>query len=54
MNKLILQLNTTAAPVLESNQKIEVVIAVISVLFVGIVAYMISVERRLKKIENNK
>lgn len=52
INTILLQAD--AAPVLQSTQKMEVVVAVIAVLFAGILAYMISVDRRLKKLENEK
>jgi CcmD family protein len=52
VNNILLQVQE--APVLQSTQKIEVVIGVIAVVFAGIVAYMISVDRRLKKLEDKK
>lgn len=51
MHNILLQVQE--APVLQSMQKMEVVIGVIAVLFAGIVAYMINVDRRLKKLEND-
>lgn len=36
---------------LRSSGKIYVVVAVISVIFIGLVAYLFSIDRRLKKIE---
>ena len=36
---------------LRSSGKIYVVVAVISVIFIGIVAYLFSIDKRLKKIE---
>lgn len=53
INTILLQA-TSGAPVLQSTQKMEVVVAVVAILFAGIVAYMISVDRRLKKLENEK
>jgi len=35
----------------ESTQKFYVVVAVIALLFVGIVGYLISVDRKIKKLE---
>lgn len=52
INNILLQVQE--APVLQATQKIEVVIGVIAVVFAGIVAYMISVDRRLKKLEDKK
>jgi CcmD family protein len=37
---------------LRSSGKIYVVITVISVIFIGLVVYLFSIDRRLKKIEN--
>ena len=36
---------------LRSSGKIYVVVAVISVIFIGLVAYLFSIDKRLKKIE---
>lgn len=36
------------------SNKSEVVIAVVAVIFVGIIAYLISIDRKLKKLENKK
>jgi CcmD family protein len=38
---------------LRSSGKIYVVVAVISVIFIGIVAYLFSIDKRLKKIERD-
>jgi len=37
---------------LRSSGKIYVVVTVISVIFIGLVVYLFSIDRRLKKIEN--
>lgn len=39
---------------LRSSGKIYVVVAVICVIFVGLVVYLFSIDRRLKKIERDK
>lgn len=38
----------------EDTHKFFVPVMVIAVIFVGIVAYLISIDRKLKKLENNK
>jgi CcmD family protein len=40
------------ATALRSSGKIYIVVAVISVIFIGLAAYLFSIDRRLKKIEN--
>lgn len=42
------------ADALRSSGKIYVVVAVIAVLFIGLVVYLFSIDRRLKKIEKLK
>lgn len=42
------------ADALRSSGKIYVVIAIIIIIFVGIAIYLFSIDRRLKKIENEK
>jgi CcmD family protein len=39
---------------LQSNGKIYVVVAIIAIIFVGLALYLFSIDRRLKKIENDK
>lgn len=41
------------ATVLRSSGKIYVVVIVLSVIFLGLVVYLFSIDRRLKKIENH-
>jgi CcmD family protein len=48
---LLQQVHTSQMADAPATNKIEIVVAVIAVLFVGIVGYMISVDRRLKKLE---
>lgn len=51
------QQNTETGPINEmmrSNGKINVVIAVLVIIFVGIVLYLVRLERRLKKLEQDK
>ncbi len=46
--------HTAEMPNATGTGKMEVVVAVISVIFIGIAVFMILLERRLKKLENNK
>lgn len=46
--------NVEMADALRGSGKIYVVVGVILVLFIGIVIYLFSIDRRLKKIENQK
>lgn len=39
------------ADVMRENGKIYVVVAVVAIIFVGIVAYLISIDRKLRKLE---
>ena len=39
---------------LQSNGKIYVVVAIIAIIFIGLALYLFSIDRRLKKIENEK
>ncbi|MGB4774796.1 MAG: CcmD family protein [Daejeonella sp.] len=39
---------------LRSSGKIYVVVAVMSVIFIGIIIYLFSIDKRIKKIENSK
>jgi CcmD family protein len=48
---LLQQIHTTELADAQSTQKFEVVVAVIAVLFIGIVGYLISVDRKIKKLE---
>lgn len=42
------------ADVMRSSGKIYVVIATIAIIFIGLAIYLFSIDRRLKKIENEK
>lgn len=42
------------ADALRGSGKIYVVVAVISVIFIGIIAYLFSIDKRVKKIEQEK
>jgi len=42
------------ADVFRSSGKIYVVIAIIAIIFIGLAIYLFSIDRRLKKIENEK
>ncbi len=42
------------ADALRSSGKIYVVVTVISVIFIGIIAYLFSIDKRVKKIEQKK
>ena len=46
-NNLILQ--TLAQP---KTDKFEVVLGVVGIIFIGLVAYLISLDRKIKKLEN--
>lgn len=46
---ILLQAQVEVQPAAEN--KFEVVVAVVAVLFVGIVAYLISIDSKLKKLE---
>jgi len=48
---LLQQIHTNEMADAESTQKFYVVVAVIALLFVGIVGYLISVDRKIKKLE---
>jgi uncharacterized protein HemX len=48
---LLQQVHTTEMADAQSTGKFYVVVAVIAVLFLGIVGYMISVDRKIKKLE---
>jgi len=39
---------------LQSNGKIYVVVSIIGIIFIGLAIYLFSIDRRLKKIENEK
>jgi CcmD family protein len=43
--------NVEMADIMRSSGKIYVVIAIISIIFVGLAIYLFSIDRRLKKIE---
>lgn len=48
---LLQQVHTDQLGNAAASDKIEIVVAVVGVLFVGLLAYMISVDLRLKKLE---
>lgn len=48
---LLQQVHTAQMADAAGSDKIEIVVAVIAVLFVGLIGYLISVDRRLKKLE---
>lgn len=48
---LLQQVHTSGMADAQSTEKFYVVVAVIATLFVGIVGYMISVDRKIKKLE---
>ena len=55
MNKFIInqvQQHSSEMPDAIGSGKMEVVVMVISVLFVGLVSYLIFLDRRLRKLEN--
>jgi CcmD family protein len=54
MNSRMIQILLQAQPeqVMQSNQKFGVVVAVIAVIFIGIVAYLIAMDKKLKKLED--
>jgi uncharacterized membrane protein len=45
---------TEMADVMRSNGKIYVVVLVLATIFAGIIAYLVRIDRKLKKLENNK
>lgn len=47
---ILLQAQVEVQPA--STNKFEVVVAVVAVLFIGIVAYLVSIDRKLKKLED--
>ena len=47
-------LSVTMDDTLQSSGKIYVVVAIIAIIFVGLALYLFSIDRRLKKIENEK
>ncbi|MBP6334957.1 MAG: CcmD family protein [Bacteroidia bacterium] len=56
---LLISSNTFASDIemadtMRSNGMIYVVISVLSIVFVGIIIFLIMIERRLKKLENNQ
>ncbi len=42
------------ADIMRSNGKIYVVVAVLAIVFIGIVIYLISIDRKLNKLEKNQ
>ncbi|MHB8208999.1 CcmD family protein [Mucilaginibacter sp.] len=47
-------LSVTMDDTLQSSGKIYVVVTIIAIIFVGLALYLFSIDRRLKKIENEK
>lgn len=47
-------LGVTMDDTLQSSGKIYVVVAIIAIIFIGLALYLFSIDRRLKKIENEK
>ncbi|WP_179414217.1 CcmD family protein [Mucilaginibacter sp. E4BP6] len=47
-------LGVTMDDTLQSSGKIYVVVSIIAIIFVGLALYLFSIDRRLKKIENEK
>lgn len=47
-------LGVTMDETLQSNGKIYVVVTIIAIIFIGLALYLFSIDRRLKKIENEK
>ena len=47
-------LGVTMDNTLQSSGKIYVVVAIIAIIFAGLALYLFSIDRRLKKIENEK
>jgi len=47
-------LGVTMDDTLQSSGKIYVVVAIIAIIFAGLALYLFSIDRRLKKIENEK
>jgi CcmD family protein len=47
-------IGVTMDDTLQSSGKIYVVVAIIAIIFVGLALYLFSIDRRLKKIENEK
>jgi CcmD family protein len=47
-------LGVTMDDTLQSSGKIYVVVTIIAIIFVGLALYLFSIDRRLKKIENEK
>jgi CcmD family protein len=52
--KLSAQDDIPMADLMRSNGKIYVVVGVLVIIFVGIVLYLLSIERRLKKLEKEE
>ena len=53
-NIITAQQDAEMADALRSNGKIYVVVVVLCVIFVGIVAYLISIDRKISKLENKE
>lgn len=47
-------IGVTMDDTLQSSGKIYVVVAIIAIIFIGLALYLFSIDRRLKKIENEK
>lgn len=52
MNKILIQVQAVASA--PQAQKFEVVVGVVAVIFVGILAYLIRIDRNLKKLEDKQ
>ncbi len=50
----ILQASDSAAKFLANNAKFNAVIAVLSIIFIGIVIYLITLDRKISKLEKNQ
>lgn len=48
------QITDNAAKMLANNAKFNVVIAVLSIIFLGIVFYLVKLDRKVSKLERNK
>lgn len=50
----IFQTSDKAAKLLANNAKFNVVIAVLSIIFIGIVIYLVKLDRKVSKLEKNQ
>lgn len=51
LNAILLQMQTVGAENTQSTEKFYVVVGVIAVIFIGIVGYLISIDRKINKLE---